>query len=140
MRTILIGLDFTFVYLDDILVASKSEEEPLKAGFERLQAAGLAVNRSKCVLGVPSVWYFGQDRGHRGSDEAHDQGGAPTFPWHGQFLPMVSAWNCSSFGSTTHIGDIGGGSKVHPDMVCRPDSNISCKQKDTPACKTAPPS
>ena len=43
------NLDFAFVYLDDILVASKSESQHrdhLKTIFELLSANGLVINKS----------------------------------------------------------------------------------------------
>ena len=50
-----------FVYLDNILVASKSESQyrdHLKVIFELLSANGLVVNRSKCAFGVTELEYL----------------------------------------------------------------------------------
>ena len=47
------GLRNIFVYLDDILIASKDateHEEDLRALFQRLEEHGLVVKRAKCVL------------------------------------------------------------------------------------------
>lgn len=60
--TVLRGLDFTYRYLDDILIASASEEEHvehLRQVLERLASYGLAVNPAKCVFGQPEVDYVG---------------------------------------------------------------------------------
>ena len=53
---------FAFVYLDDILVASRDESEPkqhLREVLGKLRDNGMAVNASKCVLGQSSVKYLG---------------------------------------------------------------------------------
>lgn len=55
-------LDFVFVYLDDILIASKSPEEHirhLKSLFNRLVEHGLIVNVKKCVFGQESLEFLG---------------------------------------------------------------------------------
>lgn len=55
-------LDFVIVYLDDILVFSKTEEEHLQHLEEvckRLQAASLYAKRSKCSFGLKSVEFLG---------------------------------------------------------------------------------
>ncbi|GFU51597.1 hypothetical protein TNCV_82281 [Trichonephila clavipes] len=59
---VLYGLDFVFLYLYDVLVASSTEEEHsehLKMVFERLQQYGLRINVSKSVMGVAQVEYLG---------------------------------------------------------------------------------
>lgn len=56
------GLDFVFVYIDDILVASHDEEEHLnhlRVLFNRLSEYGLNVKASKCVLGAESLDFLG---------------------------------------------------------------------------------
>ena len=56
------GLSYTFCYIDDILIASKNEEEHKhhqEEVFKRLKQFGLRVNMEKCVLGQPSVKYLG---------------------------------------------------------------------------------
>ncbi|GFS97366.1 hypothetical protein TNCV_1825111 [Trichonephila clavipes] len=55
---VLYGLDFVFPYLDDVLVASSTEEEHsehLKMVFERFQQYGLRINVSKSVMGAAQV-------------------------------------------------------------------------------------
>lgn len=54
IHEVLRGLDFTFTYIDDILVASESEEEHkehLRFVFERLRQSNLAINIAKCHFG-----------------------------------------------------------------------------------------
>lgn len=56
------GLDFVYVYLDDILLASSSPSEHmqhLRILFERLLSFGLSVNPSKCLFGVSSLEFLG---------------------------------------------------------------------------------
>ena len=51
---VLLGLDFTYLYLDDVLIPSKDENEHLthlKTVFERLQDYGVVVYSVKCVFG-----------------------------------------------------------------------------------------
>ena len=52
--TVLLDLDFTFTYIDDILVASRNKAEHmvhLRQVLERLQQHGLVVNLAKCQYG-----------------------------------------------------------------------------------------
>lgn len=56
------GLDFVYVYTDDILVASGSEEEHrghLTQLFRRLIEYGVMINLAKCVLGEAVVTFLG---------------------------------------------------------------------------------
>jgi hypothetical protein len=62
MDRIMAGLDFVFVYLDDIIIGSRSVEEHvlhLRTLFQRLQAAGLVINGEKCVFGIEEVEFLG---------------------------------------------------------------------------------
>uniref|UniRef100_A0A669CFS1 Gypsy retrotransposon integrase-like protein 1 n=1 Tax=Oreochromis niloticus TaxID=8128 RepID=A0A669CFS1_ORENI len=62
MDSVLRGLPFVFVYLDDILVASCSESQHashLHQVFQRLAAHGLIVNPSKCQFGLPVLDFLG---------------------------------------------------------------------------------
>ena len=62
MDTVCQGLDFTFVYIDDILVASEDEDTHLdhfRQLFQRLKDYGLVVNVSKCTFGVESLDFLG---------------------------------------------------------------------------------
>jgi len=56
------GLDFSFTYMDDMLLASKNHEDHaihLEEVLKRLQEQGLVLNVEKCVLGQPEVTYLG---------------------------------------------------------------------------------
>lgn len=60
--TVLRGLDFVFVYIDDILIASNSESEhqqQIETVFKRLVDFGLIINQDKCVFGQKEVNYLG---------------------------------------------------------------------------------
>lgn len=75
MHAVLRGLEFCFVYLDDILIASRTEEEHLchlRAVFEKLQQFGLTLNLSKCNFAQPEVNFVGHNvslEGIRPTDE-----------------------------------------------------------------------
>ena len=62
MESVLQGIPGVMVYLDDILVAGKNEEEHLNrldVVLQRLQNAGLRLKDSKCEFLVASVTYLG---------------------------------------------------------------------------------
>lgn len=55
-------LDFVFIYIDDILVASSSPDEHakhLRIVFQRLKEFYLRLNAEKCVLGAPELKFLG---------------------------------------------------------------------------------
>ena len=59
---VLRGLDFVFVYIDDILVASENQQEHtshLQQVFERLADYGVTINPQKCVFGEASIDFLG---------------------------------------------------------------------------------
>lgn len=66
-------LDFVFICVDDILIASASEAEHvahLRTVFERLKQYHLRLNTDKCVFGVPEIEFLGY--------RAHANGITPT--------------------------------------------------------------
>ena len=61
MDGVLRDLPFLFVYLDDILVASPSQEAHVghvKQLLVRLRDAGFAINREKCIFGAVSYTHL----------------------------------------------------------------------------------
>ena len=62
MDSVCAELDFVFVYLDEILIASESETQHLvHLGllFDQLEENGLVVKAEKCFLGVPEIDFLG---------------------------------------------------------------------------------
>ena len=62
MDGVLRDVPCTFVYIDDILLASRSHEEHaqhLEQLFQTLSDNGLAINKAKCVFGVPELDFLG---------------------------------------------------------------------------------
>ncbi|UYV82754.1 hypothetical protein LAZ67_22000746 [Cordylochernes scorpioides] len=56
------GLDFVFVYIDDVLIASKNDNDHIQhlhTIFKRLSDHGLTINISKSVFGKPSLEFLG---------------------------------------------------------------------------------
>lgn len=62
INEVLHELDFCYAYIDDILVASTSEEQHkthLRQLFTRLDKYGIKINPTKCTLGQKEVQFLG---------------------------------------------------------------------------------
>ena len=62
MDEVTCGLDFVYVYIDDILVASTNaleHEVHLRFLFDRFRQYGVVLNPAKCVFGVSSLEFLG---------------------------------------------------------------------------------
>lgn len=62
MNRILSDLPFCVIYVDDILIFSANEEEHLahlRAVFERIERANMAMNLAKCHFGMTSIHFLG---------------------------------------------------------------------------------
>jgi RNase H-like domain found in reverse transcriptase/Reverse transcriptase (RNA-dependent DNA polymerase) len=62
MDRIFFDLPFAFIYLDDLLVASRDKEDHrhhLRQVLQRLQDNGLVLNLDKCQFGLPSLEFLG---------------------------------------------------------------------------------
>ena len=76
MNHILGDLPFVYSYLDDILIASTSEEEHkthLDKLFARLSTHNVNINVNKCVLGVPEVSFLGYQVSSKGTAPLQDR-------------------------------------------------------------------
>lgn len=70
------GLPSVHAYLDDILVASESQEEHilhLRALFERLAQHGVTINASKCSFGQRAVTFLGHSISQEGIQPLTDK-------------------------------------------------------------------
>uniref|UniRef100_A0A5S6Q0E0 RNA-directed DNA polymerase n=1 Tax=Trichuris muris TaxID=70415 RepID=A0A5S6Q0E0_TRIMR len=59
---VLRGLDFAYAFIDDILIASKSQQEHeqhIRELLQRLAKYGIVINAEKCVFGAPQVEFLG---------------------------------------------------------------------------------
>ncbi|CAL8082084.1 unnamed protein product [Calicophoron daubneyi] len=64
MDQVVRDLDFAYVYIDDILVASNSPEEHyqhLASLFQRLKEHNISINADKCQLGVDKIIFLGHE-------------------------------------------------------------------------------
>ena len=76
MDTVCQGLEFVFVYLDDVLVASKTPDEHrvhLTHLFERFKRHGLVLNVAKCIFGEPQLKFLGHRVSAEGIKPAADR-------------------------------------------------------------------
>ena len=67
MDKVIRDLDFAFVYLDDILIASRSRQEHrahLRQLFQKLNEHGLAIHLAKCKFGLSSINFLGHRVNH----------------------------------------------------------------------------
>lgn len=62
INSIMMDFSFVFVYLDDLLIASSSDEEHLRyleAVFKRLVDHGQSIKLGKCLFGQTSLYFLG---------------------------------------------------------------------------------
>ena len=62
MNEILGELPFCFVYIDDILIFSKNDDEHkvhIRTVLQKLNQYGLMINTPKCIFGVPEISFLG---------------------------------------------------------------------------------
>ena len=103
MDTVVRGLDFVVVYIDDILIASCSPAQHLvhlRQVLSRLQEYGLTIHPEKCILGVPHIDFLGHRVGPEGItplpqkvDAIKDFPQPTTFRKLRQFLGMVNYYH-----------------------------------------------
>ncbi len=76
MDKVCLGLNFAFVYLDDILIASRStaeHREHLRELFGRLESHGLVINLSKCQFAIPAIEFLGHHINSQGARPRPDK-------------------------------------------------------------------
>ena len=74
MEGLLADWDFVFIYLDDILIASKRFPEHIThitQVLKRLQEAGLKVKPSKCMFAEKQIYYLGFTISAKGVGPTH---------------------------------------------------------------------
>ena len=62
MDQVLHGLDFCYIYIDDVLITSQTPEEHkvhLRLVLQRFVLYGKLINAAKCVLGVRELHFLG---------------------------------------------------------------------------------
>ena len=66
---VLHGLDFAYAYIDDVLIASSTNQEDidhLRQVFTRFDEYGIVINPQKCVLGVHQLQFLGHSVSENG--------------------------------------------------------------------------
>ncbi|KMQ86705.1 gag pol polyprotein [Lasius niger] len=87
-------LEFVFIYIDDILVASSSLDEHiehLRVVFQRLKEFHLRLNVAKCVLGAPELEFLGYIVNGKGIRPTGESSRFPIFPDPKPFLIYVDS-------------------------------------------------
>nr|VZI49775.1 unnamed protein product [Spirometra erinaceieuropaei] len=136
---VLRGLPFVYAYIDDLLVASRNEEEHkehLALVFNRLDKFGVVINPSKCVLGVPSLEFLG----HQIDSEAS----VTAILRHGQ-LPNMQAETIVNAFVSRRVAMFGAPSTVTTDRGAQFESALfqtllnflGCTRIRTKACHQA---
>ena len=134
MDTVLRDIPFAFVYLDDILVASRDAAEHgehLRTIFRLLSANGLVVNRAKCVFGVSELDFLGHHVSQHGISPLTSRIKALVdFPTPAdktslkRFLGMINYYhrflpNIASILDPLHkLSNVGEGNKIQWSTVC----------------------
>jgi len=69
-------MDFRYAYIDDVIVASNSEDEHeqhLRTLFQRSSEYGVLLNPAKCVFGATELTFFGYTVSAEGTRPLHDK-------------------------------------------------------------------
>ena len=116
MDTVCQDLDFVFIYLDDVLVASKTAEEHrvhLAKLFTRFRDFGLVLNPAKCVIAQPQLKFLGHRVSAQGIEPAADRVKAirafpqPTTVWKPmEFLGMLNFYKRFIPGAATLLSPL----------------------------------
>ena len=106
MDRIFRGLPFVFIYLDDVLIASRNRKlhiEHLWVFLELLVQNGLVLNLDKCSFVQNEIEYLGHKITAGGivplrtpPTTSPGRMWSPEIPRHGQFLPLFFTWHCKN--------------------------------------------
>ena len=101
---VLHGLEFAYVYIDDVLIASQNPEQHLnhlRQVFTRFTQFGIIINPQKCILGVPELQFLGHMVSSKGIRPLEEKVQAvrdfPTPSTQRQlheFLGMINFYHC----------------------------------------------
>ena len=101
MDEVLEGLEYCFVYLDGVLIGSRSQEEHvqhLREVLSRLEEHGIVLNREKCVLGVTELQFLGHMVSASGIITLPEKVAAiRAFPWPGTVGQLISILGMGNF-------------------------------------------
>ena len=95
---VLHGLEFVYVYIDDVLIASADQTQHqvhLRQVFSRFEQHGIIVNPAKCVLGVVDLEFLGHKINQDGISPL--PGITAKTPWisgPGKLLPPICTTLC----------------------------------------------
>ena len=121
MDEVLEGLDYCFVYGDDVLIWSKSLEEHeqhLREVLSRMAEHGIVLNGEKLVLGVPEVQFLGHIVSACGIIPLPEKVAAiRAFPWPGTIGQLMSYLGMVNF-YRRFIKGAAGALKPLTDALC----------------------
>ena len=135
MDKVLEGLDYCFVYVDDVLIRSKSmemHEQHLRQVLSRMAEHGIVLNGEKCVLGVPEVQFFGHMVSACGIIPLPEKVAAiRAFPWPGTIGQLMSYLGMVNF-SRRFIKGAAGALKPLTDALRGASGKVAKLEWSTP--------
>jgi hypothetical protein len=151
MDRVLAGLPFVFVYLDDIIVASKTleqHEKDVEEVFRRLRSAGLVINGEKCEFAVREVQFLGHHVTEEGIRPLPDRVAAvqnhpkpSTVKQLQAFLGVVNFYRCFVLAAAKILwpltDSLKGGLKATAAVVWTPEMEKAFADAKAALCKTA---
>ena len=106
VHEVLLDLSFIFVYIDVILVSSRSVEENqhhLREVFSHLRANNLTVNMDKCVIAQPMVTFLSHRVDSEGIHPLPEKVAAiQSFPPPATKLACRGCWGCVIFTAVSY--------------------------------------
>ena len=95
METLLVGIPGTAVFLDDVVCSGKTLRKhniALREVLDRVRAAGLKLNKGKCVFGASKVTYLGHQISGQGIEPTDDKVRAITEAPEPRNLSELRCW------------------------------------------------